>query len=109
MALSHRRLVDIDQLFHDIGKIDWATIHVKRTGFGLSARSSVVFSQLQESIEVFDRFPNRVAPFLISFVAQREFERPTNQRNRALEIVRDTASNGTKLISRRLGAGPAYC
>jgi hypothetical protein len=68
MALSHSRLVDINQLSHNIGEIDWATIHVKRTGLGLGKIERGV-QQLQEPIKVFDRFPNRVTPLLISFIA----------------------------------------
>jgi hypothetical protein len=55
MVLDHSRLVNINQLSHDIGEIDWGAIHVERTslGFGKIERS---VQQLQEPVQVFDRF-----------------------------------------------------
>jgi hypothetical protein len=66
-ALSHGRLVNINQLSHDIGEIDWAAIHVKRASLRLGQIERGV-QQLQEPIQVFDSFSNRVTPLLISFI-----------------------------------------
>jgi len=67
MMLSHRRLVNIDQLSHDIGEVNWAAIDVKRTRFRFGKVQRGV-QQLQEPVQVFDRLTNRVAPRIISFI-----------------------------------------
>jgi hypothetical protein len=101
IVLSHRRLVDIYQLSHKIGEVNWAEIHVKRSSFSLGKIESGI-QQLLEPVQAFDCFPDGLAPPLISFIAQGGFERSANQCYRAFEVVRDTASNRAKLIYRRL-------
>jgi len=68
MALSHGRLINIDKLPHHIGEVHRTTLHMERTSLCLSQIERGV-QQLQKSIQVFDRFPYRVTPLLISFMA----------------------------------------
>ena len=67
IVLGHCGLININQLSHDIGEVDWTAIDVKRTGLRFGEIQRCV-QLLQEPVEVFDRFSHGVAPLLISFI-----------------------------------------
>ena len=101
MALGHGRLVNINQLSHDIGEVDWAAIHVKRTRlrFGKVQRG---VQQLQEPIQVFDRFPNRVTPLSFPSLHNADSSVPRIKVTGLFRSCATRASNSAKLIHRRL-------
>jgi hypothetical protein len=68
IMLSHRGLVDIYQLSHKTGEVNWAEIHVKRSGFSLGKIESGI-QQLLEPVQAFDCFSDGLAPPLIAFIA----------------------------------------
>ncbi|MGC1648671.1 MAG: hypothetical protein WA741_22870, partial [Candidatus Sulfotelmatobacter sp.] len=64
MSLSQGRLVNINELSHNIGEVNWAAIYVKRPSLSFGKIQRDV-QQMQELIQAFDRLPNGVAPLLV--------------------------------------------